>query len=129
MNNSTGGGKGVITHKLAMNNKFMNYEKLKESKEGLPAIQQPKIAAGVRRPSVLSNPLSFNSGQRAQRQGLNLANNNVSEVLGAAGIRADASIIQELEEDCKPDYRAEALDDLDQLANDLASSSDDEKND
>lgn len=124
MNNSTS-DKGVITHKLAMKSKFMNYEKLKDPKEGLPQIPQPKIAA-ARRPSVLSNPLSFNAGKR---QGLNLANNNVTEMLGAAGINADASTIQELEEDCKPDYRAEALDDLDQLANDLASSSDDEKND
>jgi hypothetical protein len=47
-----------------------------------------------------------------KRQGINLSN-NMNEMLGAAGIKADASVIQELEEDCKPDYRAEALDDLD----------------
>ena len=43
---------------------------------------------------------------------MNLSN-NMNEMLGAAGIKADAAVIQELEEDCKPDYRAEALDDLD----------------
>ena len=50
-------------------------------------------------------------------------------MIGAAGVD-DPSIIQELEEDTKPDHTAEAMDDLDQLYQDLEnSSSGDEKDD
>lgn len=64
-----------------------------------------------RRSGVLPNPLSGFSG-RPKRQGLNLGN-NVQEILGAAGLTNDPAVIAELEEDLKPDYRAEAIDDLD----------------
>jgi len=49
-------------------------------------------------------------------------------MLSAAGLN-DPSIIKELEEDCKPDYTAEAIDELDIMANDLESSSDNEDKD
>ena len=115
----------MITGKVGMQSKFMNYEKLK----GQEMAVQPAnpIVAANRRSSVLPNPLGI-MGRTGKRQGLGLSN-NVHEMLGAAGIKADASFIQELEEDCKPDYTAEAIDDLDQLANDLESSSGDEKDD
>lgn len=45
-------------------------------------------------------------------------------MLSAAGIAADPSIMKELEEDCKPDYTAEAIDELDIIAQDFESSSD-----
>ena len=45
-------------------------------------------------------------------------------MLSAAGIKSDDSIIKELEEDLKPDYTAEAIDELEIMANDLESSSD-----
>ena len=54
------------------------------------------------------------------------------QMLSAAGIgpkATDPAIAEDLEEDSKPDYTAQAFDDLDQLANDLESSSDDEKDD
>jgi len=44
-----------------------------------------------------------------------------------AGMKADPSILEELEEDCKTDIRAEAIDELDILADDLDNSSDDDK--
>ena len=34
-------------------------------------------------------------------------------MLGAAGLQSSSVVLQELEEDLKPDYRAEAIDDLD----------------
>lgn len=91
----------------------MNTQELEKSKSGL--VQN----TATRRQSVLSNPLGFSSG-RPKRQGLGLSN-NVQEILGAADIN-DPSIIQELEEDSKPDYTAEAIDDLDQLYQDLENS-------
>lgn len=53
----------------------------------------------------------------------------MEQILGVAGLQTNSAILEELEEDLKPDYRAEAIDDLDQLANDLESSSGDEKDD
>ena len=79
--------------------------------------------------NALSNPLGLSSG-RPKRQGLGLSNN--MQMLSAAGIgpkATDPAIAEDLEEDSKPDYTAQAFDDLDQLANDLESSSDDEKDD
>lgn len=102
------GGQGMITGKVGMQSKFMNYEKLKGES---PQVQPQASMAAQRRASVLPNPLGFSSG-RPKRQGLGLSN-NVHEMLGAAGIKADSSLILELEEDMKPDYTAEAFDDLD----------------
>ena len=85
------------------------------------------MQAQQRRSSVLANPLGFSSG-RPKRQGLGLSN-NVEQILGAAGMKADPQVIQELEEDSKPDYTADAFDELDQLANDLESSSEDSNDD
>ena len=88
-----------------------------------PEMGQAHAAAQIaaqRRASVLPNPLGF-SNTRQKRQGLNLSSNKtVQEILGKAGA---PEILAELEEDCKPDHTADAIDELDQLANDLESSS------
>ena len=50
-------------------------------------------------------------------------------MLSAAGMTVDPSIMKELEEDCKPDYTAEAIDELDIIAQDFESSSDNDDKD
>jgi len=37
----------------------------------------------------------------------------MEQILGVAGLQTNSAILEELEEDLKPDYRAEAIDDLD----------------
>ena len=37
----------------------------------------------------------------------------MEQILGVAGLQTNSAIREELEEDLKPDYRAEAIDDLD----------------
>lgn len=116
-------GSGLITGKIGLQSKFFDLGKINSADDS------GKAAANKnRRSSILPNPLAFSSGRPAKRQGLGLSN-NIHEMLNVAGMKPDPSILEELEEDCKTDIRAEAIDELDILADDLDNSSDDDKDD
>ena len=118
-----------ITSKVSMQSRFMNRDQLYAADNN----NRVKVSGGMnaaRRSSVLPSLNTFSMGAKPKRQGLNLgASTQMGQMMGASGIQASAVVQKELEEDLKPDYRAEAIDDLDQLAEDLEFSSEEEKDD
>ena len=107
---------GVITGKVGMQSKFMDFSKLNEK-------QQNPLTASQRRGSTLGsqlNPLNFSGKASTPRSSIRLTNSNIDQMLSAAlGASDPAEPI--VEEDTEPDHTADAHDILDEMLKDSSS--------